>query len=301
MSNKIKNKREYLNPKTVAKLNSIALRARLIVEGYIIGQHQSPYHGFSVEFAEHKAFGIGDEIRHIDWKLYGKTDRLYVKRFQEETNLRAYIILDTSSSMIYSSDQITKLEYANTLAAALSYLMIKQQDGVGLIKFSNKLDTFIHPKSKPSHLNVILNKLNDQETGSETNIKFILGQIAERLNKRGLIILISDLIDEPENVIKGLKHIRHKNQEIIVFHISDEKELSLDFGTRTTFVDLETKSEIKTDPWQIKDTYEKLLKDLRKYYSNQCNKNHIDYVPLTTKQGLDIALTEYLKKRTRLN
>ena len=183
MSNKIKNKREYLNPKTVAKLNSIALRARLIVEGYIIGQHQSPYHGFSVEFAEHKAFGIGDEIRHIDWKLYGKTDRLYVKRFQEETNLRAYIILDTSSSMIYSSDKITKLQYANTLAAALSYLMIKQQDGVGLIKFSNKLDTFIHPKSKPSHLNVILNKLDDQVTGSETNIKFILGQIAEDLTK----------------------------------------------------------------------------------------------------------------------
>ena len=148
---------------------------------------------------------------------------------------------------------------------------------------------------------MILNKLNDQETGSETNIKFILGQIAERLNKRGLIILISDLIDEPEKVIKGLKHIRHKNQEIIVFHISDQKELSLDFKTRTTFVDLETKKEIKTDPWQIKSNYEKLIKDLQTYYSNQCNKNHIDYVPLTTKQSLDMALTEYLKKRNRLN
>ena len=144
-------KRKYLQPETVAMLNSMALRARLVVEGYIIGQHRSPYHGFSVEFAEHRAYGPGDEIRHIDWKLYGKTDRLYVKRYEEETNLRAHLILDTSRSMLYSSGGVSKLNYANSLVAALSYLMINQQDAAGLVRFSNKIDSFIPPKSKSSH------------------------------------------------------------------------------------------------------------------------------------------------------
>ena len=155
----------------------MSLRARLIVEGYIIGHHRSPYHGFSVEFAEHKAYGVGDEVRHIDWRLYGKTDRLYVKRYQEETNLRANIILDTSKSMIYKSGKVSKLEYANLLTAALSYLMIHQQDAAGLIKFSDKINSHIQPKSRPSHLNIIMNNLNDIETGNDTKIELVLHEI----------------------------------------------------------------------------------------------------------------------------
>ena len=295
------NKKKYLKPETVIKLNSMALRARLIVEGYIIGYHRSPYHGFSVEFAEHKAFGNGDEIKHIDWKLYGKTDRLYVKRYQEETNLRANIILDTSNSMIYKSGKISKLQYANSLTAALSYLMINQQDAAGLIKFSNKIDCFVQPKSNPSHLNILLNQLNDTVTGNDTKIELVLHEMAERINKRGLIILISDLLDDPNEIIKGLKHFRHKNQEIIVFHLLDRQEINLDFNSRTKFIDLETKSEINTEPWQIRDSYIKLMKDLQTFYKTRCRKNLIDYIPLFTDQNLDFSITEYLNKRKKLN
>jgi len=295
------NKKKYLKPETVARLNSMALRARLIVEGYIIGHHRSPYHGFSVEFAEHKAYGAGDEVRHIDWKLYGKTDRLYVKRYQEETNLRANIILDASNSMTYKSDKISKLQYANSLAAALSYIMINQQDALGLVKFSDKIDCFIQPKSRPSHLNIILNQLNDFESGKNTNIEKVLHEMADRINKRGLIILISDLLDEPKKIMKGLKHFRHKNQEIIVFHLFDRKEIIFDYNTRTKFLDMETGVEIDTEPWNIRNNYVNLINDLQNFYKTQCSNDLIDYIPIITDQNLDLSLTEYIKKRKKLN
>ena len=191
-------KRKYLRPETVALLNSMSLRARLVVEGYIIGHHRSPYHGFSVEFAEHRSYGPGDEIKHIDWKLFGKTDRLYVKRYQEETNLRAHIILDTSKSMLYASEKVSKLIYANSLAASLSYLMINQQDAVGLARFSEKIDTFIPPKARPSHLNLILSKLDDKDAGDDTQIGNVLHELADRIQKRGMVCLLytSDAADE---------------------------------------------------------------------------------------------------------
>ena len=242
-------KRKYLRPETVALLNSMSLRARLVVEGYIIGHHRSPYHGFSVEFAEHRSYGPGDEIKHIDWKLFGKTDRLYVKRYEEETNLRAHIILDTSKSMLYRSGKVSKLNYANSLAASLSYLMINQQDAIGLAKFSEKIDTFIPPKARPSHLKLILSQFDDRDSGNDTQIGIVLHELADRIKKRGMVILISDLLDKPESIMKGLKHFRHKNQEVIVFHIQDRKESEFDFNTRTKFFDMETGEEIVTEPW----------------------------------------------------
>ena len=278
----------------------MSLRARLIVEGYIIGHHRSPYHGFSVEFAEHKAYGVGDEVRHIDWRLYGKTDRLYVKRYQEETNLRANIILDTSKSMTYNSDKVSKLEYANLLTAALSYLMIHQQDAAGLIKFSNKINSYIRPKSRPSHLNIIMNNLNDLETGNDTKIELVLHEMADRINKRGLVILISDLLDDPNQIMNGLKHFRHKNQEVIVFHLLDRKELTFDFNTRTKFLDMETGEEITTEPWHFRSDYNNLIKDLQNFYRTECRQQRIDYVCLYTDENLDIGITEYLNKRKKL-
>ena len=275
-------KRKYLQPEMVAVLNSMALRARLVVEGYIIGQHRSPYHGFSVEFAEHRAYGPGDEIRHIDWRLFGKTERLYVKRYEEETNLRAHIILDTSRSMLYKSGTVSKLNYANSLAASLSYLMINQQDAAGLIQFSNKIDTFIPPKSKPSHLNIILKQLDDNKTGKDTKIENVLHRMAERIDKRGIVILISDLLDDPVEVINGLKHFRHKHQEVIVFHILDRKELEFDFNSRTRFLDMESGEEIITEPWHIRSNYTELISGLQKYYQKECRESLIDYVPIFT-------------------
>ncbi len=293
-------KRKYLRPETVALLNSMSLRARLVVEGYIIGHHRSPYHGFSVEFAEHRSYGPGDEIKHIDWKLFGKTDRLYVKRYEEETNLRAHIILDTSKSMLYSSAEVSKLSYANSLAASLSYLMINQQDAVGIAKFSEKIDTFIPPKARPSHLNLILSQLDDKDSGNDTQIGMVLHELADRIKKRGMVILISDLLDKPENIMKGLKHFRHQNQEVIVFHIQDRKESEFDFDTRTKFFDMETGEEIVTEPWHIRSNYNELISKLESNYKSNCRENHIDYVPLFTDQSLDIGITEYLIKRSKL-
>ena len=293
-------KRKYLQPEMVAVLNSMALRARLVVEGYIIGQHRSPYHGFSVEFAEHRAYGPGDEIRHIDWRLFGKTERLYVKRYEEETNLRAHIILDTSRSMLYKSGTVSKLNYANSLAASLSYLMINQQDAAGLIQFSNKIDTFIPPKSKPSHLNIILKQLDDNKTGKDTKIENVFHRMAERIDKRGIVILISDLLDDPVEVINGLKHFRHKHQEVIVFHILDRKELEFDFNSRTRFLDMESGEEIITEPWHIRSNYTELISGLQKYYQKECRDSLIDYVPIFTDENLDKSITGYLNKRRKL-
>ena len=276
------------------------MKAKLVVEGYIIGQHRSPYHGFSVEFSEHRSYEPGDEVKHIDWKLYGKTNRLYVKRYEEETNLRAHLILDTSKSMSYTSNKVSKLDYGSYLLAALSYLMISQQDAAGVVLFDEKIRSFIPPKSTPSHLNTLLNVLDAPKPGNDTKIESVLHQMAERINKRGLVIIISDLLDEPKNILKGLKHFRHKKQEVILFHILDRNELEFEFENRTKFVDMESGEEITTDPWHIKNDYKNLILDIQKYYRRNCRLNKIDYVPLYTDDSLDKGLSEYFNKRQRL-
>ena len=257
-------------------LDSISMKAKLVVEGYIIGQHRSPYHGFSVEFAEHRSYEPGDEVKHIDWKLYGKTNRLYIKRYEEETNLRAHLILDTSKSMSYSSNKVTKLEYGSYLLAALSYLMISQQDAAGVVLFDESIRSFIPPKSTPSHLNTLLNALDVEKPGYDTKIESVLHEMAERINKRGLVIIISDLLDDPKSILNGLKHFRHKNQEVILFHILDRNELEFNFDSRTKFVDMESGDEITTDPWHIKNDYKNLILELQKFYKSQCRYNNID-------------------------
>ena len=284
----------------VAMLDSISMKAKMVVEGYIIGQHRSPYHGFSVEFAEHRSYEPGDEIRHIDWKLYGKTNRLYVKRYEEETNLRAHLILDTSKSMAYTSGGVSKLEYGSYLLAALSYLMIRQQDAAGVVLFDEDIKTFIPPKSIPSHLNTLLNTLDIKAPGEDTRIEPVLHEMAERIKKRGLVIIISDLFDDPENIMNGLKHFRHRKQEVILFHILDRNELEFDFNSRTKFVDMESGEELTTDPWHIKNEYKNLIKGLQDYYKSECRLNLIDYVPLFTDDSLDKGLSEYFNKRQRL-
>jgi hypothetical protein len=284
----------------VAMLDSISMKAKMVVEGYIIGQHRSPYHGFSVEFAEHRSYEPGDEIRHIDWKLYGKTNRLYVKRYEEETNLRAHLILDTSKSMAYTSFGVSKLEYGSYLLAALSYLMIRQQDAAGVVLFDKNIRSFIPPKSIPSHLNTLLNTLDIDSPGEDTRIEPVLHEMAERIKKRGLVIIISDLIDDPENIMNGLKHFRHSKQEVILFHILDRNELEFDFNSRTKFVDMESGEEITTDPWHVKNEYKSLIKGLQNYYKSECRLNLIDYVPLFTDDSLDKGLSEYFNKRQKL-
>ena len=293
-------KRKYLHPEVAAKLGNMSLRARLVVEGYIIGLHKSPYHGFSVEFAEHRAYGPGDEIRHIDWKLYGKTDRYYVKQYEEETNLRSYLIMDISKSMTYRSKNISKLEYASYLTAALSYLMLNQKDGIGLILFDKKIQSFIPPRSTSSHLNTIFSQLDQINPGEDTQLGNVLHEMADRIKKRGLIILISDLFDDFDAIIGGLKHFRYNKQEVIVFHILDRQELNFNFNTRTRFKDMETGELVTTEPWQIRNSYKDLMLEFQDKYRKQCRKRLIDYIPLFTDQDLDIALSQYLRKREKL-
>ena len=299
--NQSNNKKKYLDPERVAMLDSISLKAKMVVEGYIIGQHRSPYHGFSVEFAEHRSYDPGDEIRHIDWKLYGKTNKLYIKRYEEETNLRAHLILDTSKSMTYSSGKISKLEYGSYLLAALSYLMISQQDAAGVVLFDESIRSFVPPKSTSSHLNILLNTLDVKSCGVDTNIEPVLHEMAEKINKRGLVIIISDLFDNPNNIMNGLKHFRHNKQEVIIFHILDKNELEFNFNSRTQFIDMESGKNITTEPWHIRNDYRNLMIDQQKFYKQQCGLNQIDYVPLYTHDNLDKGISEYFSKRQKLS
>ena len=289
-----------LTPDIISRLNNLSLKARFVVEGFIVGLHKSPYHGFSVEFSEHRAYGAGDEIRHVDWKLWGKTDRFFIKQFEEETNLKSYLLVDQSLSMTYKSKNMTKLEYAQILAASLGYLMLKQQDAVGLTLFDDRIRVNIPARSKRSHLNIILSKMQNINAGPETTIAPVLHKTAEAIKKRGLIILISDLFDDPDKVLSGLQHFRYKGHEVIVFHVLDPQELTLDFTQRTRFRDMESGEEIVTDPWHIQSDYQKSMEQFCDYIKSNCRQKNIDYVQLSTDLPLDMALSEYLIKRKRI-
>ena len=292
--------KDYLKPSIIKKIDNLYLRAKLVVEGFIVGLHKSPYHGFSIEFSEHRPYTFGDEIKFIDWKLLAKTDKLYIKQFEEETNLKSYILFDKSSSMKYASDNLTKFEYAKTICACLSYLMIKQQDAVGLTTFDKKVDISIPPKSKVSHLNYLLQVLDNTKINGETKISYVLHSLAESIKKRGLIILISDLIDDQQDVLEGLRHFRYKGHEVIIFHIIDNKEKEFNFNSPVNFIDLENNDSIKTDPRQIKADYKEAFIEFCENYKKECSKNHIDYIPVNTSDSIDKTLIQYFIKRSKL-
>lgn len=300
MAAQLSNARKYLHPEVVSKLASMDLRARLVVEGFITGLHKSPYHGFSVEFAEHRQYMPGDEIKHVDWKVYGKTDRFYVKQFEEETNLKSYILLDASASMGYSSGQISKLEYASYIAGALAYLMIRQRDAVGLITFDDKIRRYLPPRSVTTYLNQLLLELDNTKSSSKTNIAAALHQMAERIKRRGLIILFSDLLDEPQEVFTGLRHFRHKNHEVIVFHTLDPMEINFAFNKDLVLKDLETGEELSTQAWHIREEYQRQVSNFINSYKKFCREHRIDYVLLNTKDNFERALFEYLLKRKKV-
>jgi uncharacterized protein (DUF58 family) len=296
----VENYRRYLNPEVVSRLKTMEMRARMVVEGFITGLHKSPYHGFSVEFAEHRQYMPGDPIRNIDWKVFAKSDRYFVKEFEEETNLKAYILLDTSGSMRFTSAQVTKLQYGSYLAAALSFLMLKQRDAVGLVAFDEKIRQFIPPKSTSGHLHALLTGLEALAPAERTNVPLALHEMAERLKRRGLIIVISDLLDDPARVLAGLKHFRHRNHEVIVFHILDPYERRLSFPSESIFKDMETGEEVSTVPWQIRAEYQKSVEGFIDRYARECRQAMVDYTVIDTSQSYELALFAYLAKRGRL-
>ncbi len=297
----IQDYRKYLQPEVVAKLANMELVARLVVEGFITGLHKSPYHGFSVEFAEHRQYMPGDEPKHIDWKIYGKTDRYYIKQFEEETNLKSYIILDASRSMAYASNgKMAKLEYASYIAAALSHLMVQQRDAVGLTVYDEKIRTYMPPHATKSYLKEILRQLEITEGSNKTGTAESLHQIVERIKRRGLVIILSDLFDKPKEVATALKHFRHKKNEVIVMQILDPMERSFAFGSDAVFKDMETSDEIMTQPYHLQKAYQEELKKFLDLYKKECRENNIDYVLLDTSTPFDVALFQYLSKRQRI-
>ncbi|MCH9025024.1 MAG: DUF58 domain-containing protein [candidate division Zixibacteria bacterium] len=292
---------QYLDPEIVSKLKGMEIRARMVVEGFIAGLHKSPYHGFSVEFAEHRQYMPGDNIRDIDWKVYAKSDRYYIKQFEEETNLKAYLLLDCSASMAYQSgDRITKMDYARLLCGALSYMMLRQRDAVGLVTFDEKLRRYIPPRSKSGHLHVLLNELAQQSPSDKTDITSTLHEMAERIKRRGLVIILSDLLDDAGKIISGLKHFRYNKHEVIVFHILDPRERDFAFPSEAIFKDMETGEELTTLPYQIKGHYAKAVSDFSEEIAAACRQSRIDYHPIDTSMPFDKALYAFLSKRERL-
>lgn len=293
---------KYLQPSIVAQLGTMELRARLVVEGFITGLHKSPYHGFSVEFTEHRAYMPGDEIKHIDWKAYAKTDRYYIKQFEEETNLKSYVVLDASASMHYGSKgHLTKLEYAAFTAGALSYLMVEQRDAVGLTVYDEHVRTVIAPRATRSNLQHILVELERTVPGNKTGIAASLHEVAETIKRRGLIIILSDFFDDPVKVITAFKHFRHKGNEVIVMQVLDPMERTFAFGADATFKDMESSEELVTQPWHIQAAYQESMREFIDTYRRECRDNAIDYVLLDTNTPFDRALMEYLMKRRRLS
>ncbi|MCA8921383.1 MAG: DUF58 domain-containing protein [Planctomycetes bacterium] len=292
--------RRFLDPKTLTKISRLDIRARLVVEGFVTGLHRSPYHGFSVEFAEHREYVPGDDIKHIDWKVYARSDRYYIKQYEEETNLTATILLDGSESMKYQSDPElpSKLEYGCTVAASLLYLILRQRDAVGLVTFDEEIRKFIPPASSPSHRNLMLNALENVTPTKRTSLGPVLHTMADRVKRKGLVILISDLLDDPEKVISGLRHFRHRRHEVIVFHVMDVAERTFPFNAMTRFEGLEELGHVICDPGALRSAYLEELEQFMGEIQHGCRTDRIDYVPLDTSQPLDVALTSYLATRS---
>ena len=287
----------HFDPKVLAKLKNLSLRARFVVDGMMVGIHPSQAKGLSSEFEEYRGYSQGDDIRHIDWKAFAKFDRYFIKEYHEATNLKAYIVMDSSSSMDYGSDGWSKFDYGSTLAASLAYLMLKQQDAVGLILFSNRIEKMIPPKATHDHLIAILKELEDRRPKGETSAASVLQELAASLKRRGLIILISDLLEKPEEVIKGLKQLRSKGSDISVFHLLDRDELEFPFEEPSLFLDLEEDIHLLTDPHAIRSAYLRALNTLIEEYRRSCASSFIDYSLINTSVGLDRALVRYLSWR----
>jgi uncharacterized protein (DUF58 family) len=294
----INGEKNYYDPKVLAGISNLYLRARWVVEGMMSGVHRSRAKGFSVEFEEHREYSPGDEIRRIDWKALGKFDRYFIKEYEDETNLRAYLVLDTSASMDYASNGITKFDYGCTLAASLAYLILKQQDAAGLVTFSSRVEAFIPPKAKRDYLIQIIHALENRGPAGETNVGKILEDIGGQIKRRGLVILVSDLLDEPEQILKGLRLFRFKGNDVIVFHLLDQAELDLPFDGNILFEDLEAANlKVVADPRSIRNTYREVVQEFINEMRKQCRDSSIDYQLISTSTPLDQALASYLSWR----
>ena len=295
-----------LDPAALNKIGRLELIARGIVEGFVSGRHKSPYKGFSVEFAEHRQYVPGDDIRDLDWRVYGKSDRYYIKQFIEETNLRCTILLDASGSMRYAGTAaakhdgkpLSKFQYGQFLAASLTHLMLHQQDAVGLVTFDTAVRRYIPSRSRVSHMRAILEELASTAPGAETNLAPIFHDIAERAHRRGLVVIISDLFDDPAAILSALHHFRYRKHEVLVLHVMAQEELTFPFESWSDFRDLETRDgKIQLDPQSVRAAYLEEINRFIRDLETGCGQMKIDYVQMSTAQPFDVALAQYLAAR----
>ncbi|MEZ5288003.1 MAG: DUF58 domain-containing protein [Vicinamibacterales bacterium] len=289
----------YLDPAIVARLGTIDLKARTIVEGFLTGLHRSPFKGFSVEFAEYRQYLPGDDLATLDWKIFARSDRHVVKKFEEETNLDCHILLDISRSMGYGSGTITKLEYASYLAGALAYLMNRQRDAVGLLTFDDRIREMLPTSARPGHLKAVLVTLERLTLGTKTDVAKPLGDLVQAIRKRGLVVLISDMLDAPERIIEGLKHFRYRGTDVAVFQVLDPHEIDFPFERAARFRDMETEDEVVAVPGAIREAYQARMTELIDTYRTVLGRNGIDYCLLRTSEPLDVGLLSYLQTRRR--
>lgn len=298
-----------LDPDALAKIHRLQLLARGTVAGSISGRHRSPYRGFSVEFAEHREYAPGDNIRDLDWRVYARSDRYYIKQYIEETNLRATILLDASGSMRYVGDasarhrgrRLSKFDYARLLAASLMHLLIHQQDAVGLVTFDSAVRRYLPARTRPSYLRVMLEALSDAAPERDTALAPIFHDIAERIQRRGMIIVLSDCFDDPDPILKALHHFRFRKHDVIVFQIMAEEERTFPFERWSLFRDLEPGDlQIQTDPLAIRADYLNEVRRFQEKLARGCGRMNIDYVPLSTRQDFSLALSGYLARRHSL-
>ena len=291
--------RQYLDPAVVARLGTLELKARTVVEGLISGLHRSPFKGFSVEFAEYRQYMPGDDLASIDWKVFARSDRHYVKKFEEETNLDCHVMLDVSASMAYGSRGLSKFTYGQCLAASLAYLMNRQRDRAGLTAFDDRIVSRLPASARPGHLHALLVTLDRLEIGKQTNVAKPMHQLADSLRKRGMVVLISDLMDDPDRVIRGLKHLRFGGTEVVVFHLLDLDETTFPFERATRFEDLESGQEVLAVPAIVRQQYLAAFEAMVTRYKRELGAAGIDYHRVTTDQPLEMALMEYLSTRGR--
>lgn len=294
------NPNRYLDPKAIARFGLSPLVARLIVEGFINGLHKSPFHGFSVEFADHREYAPGDDLKYLDWQLYARTDHYYIKRHEEETNLRCHILLDRSASMAFGTNGLTKWDYGCFLATCLAYLMMKQQDAAGLVLFGSKPGLMLPARTRSSHLRQMMQIMIQNPPEGTTDMVTSLRSMVRNLKRRSLVVVISDLIDDPEETLKALKLIGAHRHDVIVFHLQDPVEIDLSFDGSTLLCDMETGEELEVDPGTLREAYQEKVREVGEFYTKGLSGVGIDYQPINTSQPYDHALWMYLQRRARV-
>lgn len=290
--------KRFLHPEAVQRIARLEVRARHIVEGFLTGMHRSPYFGQSIEFRQHREYAAGDDLRHVDWKVWARQDRLYVKQYEEDTNLRCTLLVDLSNSMVYGRGALNKYEYACTLAACLAHLILHQQDAVGCVTFDEKIRMQVPVRSKRTHLHAILESLNSNEPRDKTEMYSILRTVAEAGSRRGMMILVSDLLTDPAGTMKGLKLLRQRGHDVLVLHVMDDDELDFPFAGPTRFEGLESVDFLNCNPRSLREGYLQALQEFLDTTRRDCARNTIDYALIRTSQPLDAALATFLSSRS---